>query len=168
MKSFLGVGCVVLLALSIARPALAQDDEIGLAIGASPPASIQVTSLDGQPMDIGSYVGKKPLLVEFWATWCPICAELLPRVVAAHKVYGDRVDFLVVAVGVNETPASIKRHLAKHPIPFTFFFDGKGVAVRAFEAPQTSYVVVLNAKGKAVYTGLGSDQDIEAAVKKAL
>ncbi len=165
------IGAVVLavtMALLVSTPAVAQEEEMGIALGATPSSPIAVTDLDGQAVDLSSYVGRKPLLVEFWATWCPICEALLPRVIAAHKVYGDKVDFIVVGVGVNETPASIRRHLARHPMPFKMFFDGKGAAVRAFEAPQTSYVVVLDGKGKAVYTGLGSDQDISAAVKKAL
>ena len=34
--------------------------------------------------------------------------------------------------------------------------------------PATSYVVVLDKKGKVVYTGLGGKQDLEAAIRKAL
>jgi hypothetical protein len=76
------------------------------------------------------------------------------------------VDFVVVAVAVNETTRSIKRHIAKEPMPFPVLWDGKGAAVRAFEAPSTSYIVGLDAKGKVAYTGLGDRQDIEAAVRK--
>ncbi|MBI4500394.1 MAG: redoxin domain-containing protein [Gemmatimonadetes bacterium] len=155
-------------ALSLSRPGLAQDEQIGLRLGVSPPTSIKVETLDGQTVDLASYLGKKPVLIEFWATWCPVCQALLPKIEAAHQKYGDQVDFVVVAVGVNETPRSIKRHMDQHPMPFEPLWDGKGVAVRAFEAPSTSYIVGLNAKGKVAYTGLGDRQDIEAAVAKIL
>jgi len=36
------------------------------------PAAI-VKTLDGKPFDLGSYVGRAPMLLEFWATWCPYC-----------------------------------------------------------------------------------------------
>jgi predicted transcriptional regulator len=62
----------------------------------------------------------------------------------------------------------VRRHLEKHPMPFTFLWDGNGAAVRAFQAPSTSYIAVLDSKGKVVYTGVGEDQDIEAALKKAV
>jgi len=156
------------IGLVLARPALAQDEEIGLPVGSTPPASIQVETLDGQPVNLGSYVGKKPVLVEFWATWCPVCRAILPKLEAAREKHSDKVDFLVVAVGVNETPRSIKRHLEQHPMKFTIFWDGKGAAVRAFEAPATSYIIGLNAQGKVVYTGLGEKQDLEAAVARVL
>src|SRR5258705_9934058 len=83
--------------LVLARPALAQDDEIGLPLGSAPPASIQVETLDGQPVNLGSYVGKKPVLVEFWATWCPICKAILPKLEEARQKHSHKVAFLAVA-----------------------------------------------------------------------
>jgi len=71
-------------------------------------------------------------------------------------------------VAVNESQNSVRRHLTQHPMPFTFLWDADGAAVRAFQAPSTSYIVVLDANGKVVYTGVGEDQDVEGAVKKAV
>jgi cytochrome c biogenesis protein CcmG, thiol:disulfide interchange protein DsbE len=157
-------GTICLLA---AGSVAAQDEEIGLPAGTVPPA-VQIEDLDGKPVDLAQYVGKGPLLVEFWATWCPLCKALMPRMEAAHHKYGDRVQFLVVAVAVNQSPASIKRHQAEHALPFPILWDTQGRATRAFDAPSTSYVVVLDAKGRVVYTGSGSDQDIDGAVRKAV
>lgn len=159
---------VVLLLGTVAPPVLAQgEDEIGIARGATPPA-VTIEDLDGKAVDLGQYVGKGPVLVEFWATWCPICAELFPRIAAAHARYKDKVRFLVVAVAVNETPRSIKRHLDTHPLPFPVLWDTNGNAVRAFQAPGTSFVVLLDAAGKVAYTGYGAEQDIEGAVRKTV
>ncbi len=123
--------------------------------------------LDGHPVNLAQLVGKKPALVEFWATWCPLCAALLPKIQAAKQHYGDRVDVVVVAVAVNETRASVQRHVTEHPLPFRFYWDATGAAVRAWQAPTTSYVVALDARGRVVYTGTGEDQDIEAALRRA-
>ena len=144
-----GVGTLVLALLYGvigSAPLGAQEEDLGIAVGATAPA----------------------VLVEFWATWCPICKALLPKVEAARRRYGDRVEFLVVAVAVNESQNSVRRHLSQNPMPFTFLWDADGAAVRAFQAPATSYIVVLDANGKVVYTGIGEDQDVEAAVKKGL
>jgi thiol-disulfide isomerase/thioredoxin len=155
------------MALLAPVPVLAQDDVVGIPVGQTPPA-VTIQDLDGNAVDLGRWVGKRPVIVEFWATWCPICAELLPRMETAHKKYGDRVDFLVVAVAVNESPNTVRRHLTRHPMPFTFLWDVDGNATRAFQAPATSYVAVLDARGKVVYTGVGADQDIEAALETAV
>ena len=108
------------------------------------------------------------MLLEFWATWCPICRELQPKMTAAFNKYGKQVTFLAVGVAVNETPASIQRHLTEHPVPYQVLWDSGGNATRAFLAVATSYVVILNAKGAVAYTGTGSDQDLDGALDKAL
>ena len=144
-----------------------EEDDIGLSLGAVPPAA-QIEDLDGKPVDLAAYVGKRPLLVEFWATWCPLCKALLPRMEAAHRKYGDRMQFLVVAVAVNQSKGSIRRHQATQAMPFPILWDTDGRATRAFQAPSTSYVVVLDAKGRVVYTGTGADQNIEDAVRRGL
>ena len=145
----------------------AQEDEVGLRLGTAAPAA-EVQDLDGRPVDLAQLVGKKPVLVEFWATWCPLCAALMPKIQAAHARYGGRVDVVVVAVAVNETRASVQRHVAEHPLPFRFLWDATGAAVRAYQAPTTSYVVAFDARGRVVYTGTGEDQDIEAALRRAI
>jgi thiol-disulfide isomerase/thioredoxin len=113
-------------------------------------------------------IGKKPVVLEFWATWCPVCEGLEPALKAAHAKYGAQAEFILVAVGVNQNPRSIKRHLERRPLPGRMLWDGAGAAVRSFEAPTTSYVVVLDAAGRVVYTGTGEDQDLSAAVAKAV
>jgi thiol-disulfide isomerase/thioredoxin len=162
-----GPGLVV-LGLTMLAPALARaQDEVGLPIGTRVgPVTIQ--DLDGKPVDLGQYIGKQPVLLEFWATWCPLCRALEPRMAAAQQQFGDKVRFIAVAVAVNESPASIKRRLKRDPYPLTVLWDGDGAAVRAFDAPSTSYIVTLDAAGTVRYTGSGADQDIAAAVEKAL
>ena len=55
---------------------------------------------------------------------------------------------------------------AKH-LNGVFVFDRDGKAVAAYKAPHTSYLVVVNADGEVVYTGVGADQDVAAAIAKA-
>jgi|SRR6266404_951525 len=158
-----GALCAGLLLLG---PALIRaQDVIGIPVGETPPA-VTLESLTGDSVALSQWIGKEPVIVEFWATWCPICAALLPKMEAAQKKLGDRAKFLVVAVAVNQSKNSVRRHLESHPMPFTFLWDGNGAAVRAFQAPSTSYIAVLDSSGKVVYTGVGEDQNIEAAIER--
>jgi thiol-disulfide isomerase/thioredoxin len=141
--------------------------EIGLEIGTTAPAAALET-LDGKAADLSQYVGKKPVLMEFWATWCGNCHELEPSLKALHAKYKDRVEFIGVAVSINQSPTRVKAYVAKNKLPWTQLFDRKGNASGAYDAPATSYVVVLDAAGKVVYTGLGGKQDLEPALKKAI
>ena len=108
------------------------------------------------------------MLLEFWATWCPNCKALEPQMAAAAKKYGGKIAMVGVAVGVNQSAALVKAYATKHALPLTVVYDNTGDAADKFDVPATSYVVILNKDGRVVYTGVGSDQDIDAAIRRAL
>jgi len=155
----LALGCVV------AAPARAQFDA-GIPVGSKAPV-IVVNDLDGKPVDLGLIIGKKPVMLEFWATWCALCKALLPQLDAVKKAYGDQVNIVGINVTVNDSKGRIKRYLEEHHPPFQVLYDDKGVGARAYDVPATSYIVVVDRTGKVVYTGSGAEQDLVAAVKKA-
>lgn len=150
---------------ALGAPLAGQD--IGLEIGTAAPTA-KLETLDGKPADLAQYVGRTPVLMEFWATWCGNCQELEPALKELHAKYGAKISFVGVAVSVNQSPARVKAYVAKHGIPWEQFFDRKGEASGAFDAPATSYIVILDRAGKVVYTGLGGKQDLEPAIRKAI
>ena len=158
------VASVALVALVAPRLAA---QESGIAVGAMAPAAA-VETLDGLPADLKDLIGTRPLVIEFWATWCASCRELEPTIMAAHARYKDRVTFVGVAVSVNQSSERVRRYIAEHMLGFTHFYDRRGHAVEAYDVPATSYVVIIDAKGKVVYTGMGGRQAIDAAIARAL
>ena len=63
--SLFGIGAMSLM-LSRALPA---QDPLGLPVGAKAPGAV-VQTLDGKRVDLSSYIGKGPVVLEFWALWC--------------------------------------------------------------------------------------------------
>lgn len=137
--------------------------ELGIALGERPEL-VEIEDLQGNKVSLAQYMEGRPALIEFWARWCELCEALYPQMVDVHARYGDRVGILAVAVAVAQSQRSVRRHLENEPVDFPVLWDEGGRAVRAFLAPGTSYIVVLNAEGTVVYTGSGANQDIEAAV----
>jgi thiol-disulfide isomerase/thioredoxin len=154
----------VVVGLLTARFGQAVAQEAGIAVGTRAPAVV-VKDLDGVPVDLGQYLGKKPVLLEFWATWCERCEALLPKVRAVRAEYGDRVEFFGVNVTVNQTPERVRKYVAEHRPPFRTLYDDEGASTRAYAAPTTSYIVIIDRAGKVAYTGVGEDQDLAAALQ---
>jgi thiol-disulfide isomerase/thioredoxin len=164
MQALRATGLTALLLAATAGAAAAQDED-GVAVGSRAP-KVVVHDLDGNGVDLGRSIGVKPVFLEFWATWCELCAQLMPTVEAAHAKYGSRVEFIGVNVSVNQTPARVRRYVAERKPPFRTLYDDQGVTARAFRVPTTSYVVIVDRTGKVVYTGSGGEQDFEAALRQ--
>lgn len=156
--------CAFVLA---AYPAAASSQELGIAIGEQGPGG-PLETLDGKAVDLSTYLTKGPVVLEFWATWCGNCKHLEPAMRAAMTKYGAQVRFITVAVSVNQSRERVKAWQKINALPGDILYDRKGEVSGAYDAPATSYVVVLDKTGKVVYTGVGGSQNLEAAIKKAL
>lgn len=139
--------------------------EVG--VGDRAPA-ITVAALEGGSVRIDAAAARRPAVIEFWATWCEQCEALLPRLRSAATRYAGTVDFYGVNVTVNESKNRVRRYVARARPPFTVLYDERGGAVRAFGAPVTSYVVIVDATGVVRYTGSGGSQDLAAELAKVV
>ena len=157
------VACMLLCAPT---QSLAQSG-VGLPLGTEAP-SAGLEDLEGNEVDLLDYVSGRPALIEFWATWCENCEALQPQLDQIHAEHGDEIAVVAVAVGVAQSLRRVRRHVEEHEPGYAYLWDGKGAAVRAYKAPTTSVVVLLDAAGSVVYTGAGGDQDLVSAVAELL
>jgi peroxiredoxin len=148
-----------------AMPAFAQDS--GIPVGDKAPGG-PLETLTGQTVDLSNYIGKQPVVIEFWATWCGNCKQLEPAMRKAIATHGKTVQFVTVAVSVNQSIERVKAWQAANKMPGVLLYDRKGTVSGAYDVPATSYVVVVDKTGTVVYTGVGGTQDLEAAIRKAL
>src|SRR5918911_4967602 len=91
------------LTAAVIMPAALRAQDSGIEVGARAPAAA-VETLDGKPTNLAQYIGKTPVLMEFWATWCPNCRELEPHLKAVHAKYAKQVKFVGISVSVNQSP----------------------------------------------------------------
>ena len=152
----------------LAGPTAAQSGGVSLALGTQAPGA-ELEDLDGNPVQLLDFVeAGKPTVIEFWATWCEQCEALQPQFDQLQTRHGDEVNVVAVAVGVSQSVRRVKRHLEDHDPGYPYLYDGRGAAVRAYNATTTSIVVMLDADGKVAYTGVGVDQDLLGAVEALL
>jgi thiol-disulfide isomerase/thioredoxin len=160
-------GLTLLLGLSAAPPVL-EGQEVSLSLGSEAPAAA-LEDLDGTPVQLLDFVEEgKPTLIEFWASWCENCEALQPQLDQIQERWGAQVNIVAVAVAVSQSQRRVKRHVEDHDIGYTYLWDGDGEAVRAYEIPGTSIVVILDGEGTVAYTGAGRDQDLIGEVTKLI
>jgi thiol-disulfide isomerase/thioredoxin len=161
---------LALLGLVVApgvRAQAAGEGAVSLPLGTQAP-SVVLHDLEGQEVDILSLASGKPTLIEFWATWCEQCEALQPQIDRVQEMYGGQVQVVAVAVAVAQSVRRVQRHVADAGHDYPFLYDTRGAAVRAFQAPTTAVVVLLDADGKVAYTGVGPQQDLVTAVRRVL
>lgn len=158
---------LTLLTLLAPGALVGQDGGVSLPVG-TPAPDVELEDLDGNPVRLADVLDGKPALIEFWAIWCENCEALQPQLDRIQARFGDRMNVVAVAVAVSQSQRRVKRHVAEHAPGYPYLWDGKGAAVRAYQAATTSIVVLLDADGTVVYTGVGGGQDLVSAVEALL
>jgi thiol-disulfide isomerase/thioredoxin len=115
------------------------------------------TTLDGKPFDATTLAGR-PVLIWFWAPWCPTCVAEAPDVLDVQRMYGGKVGILGVA-GLDE-PDNMQPFVDRTKTGvITHLSDPEGAIWRRFEVTQQSTYVLLDASGQVTFTGvLGGDE----------
>lgn len=115
--------------------------------GAAP--ALQGVTLAGQPYTLAARPGK-PVLVHFWATWCPICRMGQGGIDAIAR------DHLVVTVAMQSGDAQeIRAYLAKQGVGFPVLLDPDGALSSAWGVPAVPASFVVDAAGRIRFATVG-------------
>ena len=141
-----------LLALLVWR--VAHDDNSAvaqaLAAGKHPTApSFDLKRLDGDGrVDLASLRGKKPIVLDFWASWCIPCIHESKRLETARKSYGDRVAF--IGVDTKDFSSEARAWQRKHGITYPSVHDGSGQVLAEWGGLPIPKIFFVNRAGKVV------------------
>jgi thiol-disulfide isomerase/thioredoxin len=160
---FRAIAFAILALTSLAAREVPAQAEVG-----SRATPISVADLDGNQVRLDARASGKPLLIEFWATWCEVCEALMPTMRKVGAQYGDKVDIIGLNVTVNESRNRVRRWVEREKPPYRTLYDESGLAVRTFGAPVTSYVVIIDSDGIIRYTGVGAEQDLLSELAKVV
>lgn len=124
---------------------------------------ISFTGPDGKKVALSSYRGR-PVLIDFWATWCGPCLLAMPSL---SRIYNDfkGKGLTVIAVDEDSVPENATEYIARHHYEWTNYHDTDAKLRRAFKDEGIPFTVLVDAQGKIVYYELGGD---EVALRKAV
>lgn len=131
----------------------------------APPPDFTLRTKHG-PMQLAQLRGK-PVVINFWASWCPPCTDELPLFQRLSRDYGDRV---VVVTVSNEAAGVAHDYLKAHHLDLRLVEDAQGSVFTAYALPPIPGTVVLDPDGKVQYVSAGglSWDELQGAVDKAL
>lgn len=119
--------------------------------------SVDFVSRDGKAVSLRSMRGK-PVLVNFWTTWCGPCLVSMPALERLSSRLGEKVTVITVDEDEDDGGGAAE-YLARHHYRWQNYHDDHKGLFHAFEATETPQVVLINAKGKVVYDGAGTQED---------
>ena len=143
--------------------------ELPSALLGKPAPGFNLTDLEGKSVSLESLKGK-PVVLNFWSTWCGPCVEEIPGYVAMQKKYGPR-GLVIVGVSMDSKgPAHVKQFALTNGMNYTLVMGDEDVveAFGNFQAIPTTFLIsregrILNQK-----TGAAPPEEYEKLVKWAL
>lgn len=117
------------------------------------PAELQipdftVLDIDGNTVQLSDFAGK-PIIVNFWATWCGPCKNEMPYFQNMYEKYGDSVVFMMVNAtdGDRDTVDKVKEYIADNGYTFPVYCDTKLNAITTYGVYAFPSTLLINADG---------------------
>ena len=124
-------------------------------VNADPDATLApdftVYDKQGNPVKLSDFKGK-PIVLNFWASWCGPCKSEMPDFEKAYKELGGRVQFLMVNAtdGYQETMDSASAYIESTGYTFPVFYDTQQTALNAYGIYAFPTTFFINEKGELV------------------
>ena len=126
-----------------------------LGVGDEAPSFI-LSSYDGNVVSLKELYKEKPVIIQFWATWCHICEQEFPE----NNKYAqeNRDKFHFVAVNWGQTVLEVESYIGRKnldPTAIKFLMNESSDVVRAYSVRGTPTHLVIDKKGKIVFYNVG-------------
>ncbi len=118
--------------------------------GSDRPVDFILPDLDGRPVTLGRYLGEKPVLLVFWATWCPECKAATPEInaMATGPLAGK---LQVLGLDFRESREQVANAVKARGIRYPVLLDERGQVARAYGVVGIPTYILIDRRGKMVY-----------------
>ena len=124
--------------------------------------------MDGKKVNLADFKGK-PVLIDFWATWCPPCRDAIPAIEKLHKAYSGK-GLVVLGISLDQGGwDDVKSFIAEYGITYPILKGTEEVAAQ-YKVRTIPMLVIVDKEGKIYkrYLGFGDDGQLEKDIKSVL
>ena len=116
-----------------------------------------VLDREGAEVSLSDFIGK-PVILNFWASWCGPCKSEMPEFEAAYQKYREEIQFMMVNLtdGSRETVETAAEYIAGEGYTFPVFFDTESEAAISYGATSIPVTYFVDAEGHLVAYGSGA------------
>jgi len=133
---------------------------------ASPAPDFTLEKVGGGTLTLSEYKDKKPVILDFWATWCPNCRRDIPHQQALYEKYKDQIE--VIGVDLQEEPSIVEKFVSDFGLTYPVVLDAQGDVARKYRVAYTNYHVLISKNGDIVGTIPGDISESDFANLVAL
>ena len=129
--------------------AAAPTDSNAVSSNAAP--DFTVYDIDGNPVKLSDFRGK-PVILNFWASWCGPCKAEMPDIEEAYLEYGEEIQFITVNLtdGRSETVDSASEYITQQGYTFPVYYDTNMEAAYAYEINSIPRTYFIDADGNLI------------------
>jgi quercetin dioxygenase-like cupin family protein/thiol-disulfide isomerase/thioredoxin len=134
---------------------------------ALPGPDLVLKTIDGKTIDLPKLYGRKPVYLKFWATWCVPCREQMPGFEHDYETLGDRIAFIAVNAGFNDTESAVRQVQREAGMRMPIVIDDGRLAAE-LNLRVTPQHVLIGRDGRILYIGHLADERLHEAMQEAL
>jgi cytochrome c biogenesis protein CcmG/thiol:disulfide interchange protein DsbE len=127
---------------------------------------ISITTLDGQRVQLADDVGRRVVVLNFFATWCGPCKAEMPELAKYHEKAGDTVR--LIGIDAQETRAVVEPFVSAMDLPFPIAIDESGDVLRRFDVQAFPTTIVIGADGRVKVYEVGQITNAEVSLGRAV
>lgn len=127
---------------------------------------------DGNKVSPSDYIGEKPVILNFWASWCPPCKLEMPDFQKMQDQYGDSVEILMVNLtdGQRETKETAKEYMTNEGYNLKIIYDTDYDGANTYVVQSVPRTIIIDKEGYQVksHVGVISEEELTKYITQIL
>jgi len=128
--------------------------DTGPPVAGHPAPDFEMIYPDGRRTRLSELRGR-PVLINFWATWCPPCRREMPELIQAYEAHRDE-GFVILAVNVQESPSQALAFAEEFGISFQIILDTEGRVSDQYQVRHLPSSIFIDRDGIIVARWVGA------------